>query len=140
MSWDLIGDVPVTFDGKFLDTPLVGDSLIKVVHSFDYASFPGTGYALISTRYFNDVEGRFIKSYPYKSERLYTLEIPQVQKEAGWLLRDLFVRKTVRTRVQADANWRIKVYEWLGRVPPEPSIDGQRSDSSGGTTFEGNQT
>ena len=120
MTWDLIGDVAVGFDAEPLDQPLIGDALIKVEHSFDYATFPGLGYALLTTRYYNEVEGETLRLYPVKnSARIYSMELSAIQKESGWLLRDLFIRKTVRTRVQADANWRIKVYEWLGAARPQ---------------------
>lgn len=140
MSWDLIGDVPVTFEGQFLEVPVIGDALIKIEHTFDYASFPGLGYALFSSRYYNDVVADFFRSYPRKNEaRLHVLELADVQKESGWLLRDLFVRRSTRARVQADANWRVKVYEWIDSADPEGEIDGDGSTPSDGQQiYDGN--
>lgn len=140
MPWDLVGDVPVTFEPQQLDVPLIGDELIRVEHTYDFADFPGLGYALISDLYANDAQLEFIRSYPYKDrDRLYPLEIPQVMKDAGWLLRHLVVRRDTRSRVDADANWRIKIYVWIGSSPPTSQVDGNASSGgSGQTVFDGN--
>ncbi len=120
MSWNLIGDVPVGFENEPLDQPLIGDALIKVTHSYSYAAFPGIAKAILSSRYYNEVEGASLTLYPDKTTaRIYSLELSDIQKESGWMLRDLFIRQTVRSRVQADANWRIQVYEWLGGPRPQ---------------------
>lgn len=128
MPWDLLGDVPVRLDAAEQVGPLIGDELIKVEHTYDFASFPGTGYALISDLYSNDEQLEFIRSYPYKDRsRIYALEIPQVMKDAGWLLRYLLIRRNRRARVDADANWRVKIYVWVGTDAPETPIDGNSS-------------
>jgi hypothetical protein len=138
MPWDLVGDVPVSFEGRQLDAPLIGDEIIKVEHTWDYGAFPGLGYAWISDLYSNDAELTFIKSYPKKDyARIYILEIPQVMKDAGWLLRYLTVRRSNRARVQADANWRMRISVWLGSEPPEEQIDGEGSTGGGQTIFDG---
>ncbi|MEL6260462.1 MAG: hypothetical protein AAFR12_05285 [Cyanobacteria bacterium J06626_6] len=140
MSWDLIGDVPVSFEGEQLSVPLIGDVLIKVEHTFDYASFPGIGCAWISDIYANDEQRLFIKSYPYKNtSRVYALEVPEVMVEAGWLVRHLVVKRSVRARVDTDANWRIRIYEWIGSTPPESTIDGNGATGDGEQQiFDGN--
>jgi hypothetical protein len=138
MPWDLVGDVPVTFEGRQLDVPLIGDEIIKVEHTYDFASFPGIGYAWISDIYSNDSELTFIKSYPRKERaRIYALEIPQVMKDGGWLLRFLTVRRSTRARVDANANWRMRIYVWLGTEPPEEEIDGEGATGGGETIFDG---
>ncbi|MEL6605358.1 MAG: hypothetical protein AAFP20_19265 [Cyanobacteria bacterium J06614_10] len=140
MSWDLIGDVPVSFEGEQLSVPLIGDVLIKVEHTFDFESFPGIGFAWISDIYANDERRLFIKSYPHKnSSRVYPLEVPEVMVEAGWLVRHLVVKRSVRARVDTDANWRIRIYEWIGSTPPESTIDGNGATGDGEQQiFDGN--
>ena len=64
MPWELIGDVPVTFEGVQLGTPLIGDALIKIEHTFDFADFPGVGYAVISDLVFGWGKGPV---YPFLS-------------------------------------------------------------------------
>lgn len=140
MPWDLIGDVPVTFEGIQLGTPLIGDSLIKVEHTFDFADFPGVGYAVISDLYSDGVVGQFIRSYPYRNSRIYPLELLEVQKNAGWIVRFLVVKRSRFARVDANVNWRIKIYEWFGEGDPEITIDSETGEftNDGETIFEGN--
>lgn len=119
MGWEFYGEASVSFEERVLGDFLIGDELIRVRHFFDYADFPGIGHALISNVYANGERDFFCRSYPHKnSSRIYEIKVPSQLLDAGYGLHQLLVRRNVRARVQANANWRLRVDVW---VPPAPS-------------------
>ncbi len=114
MSWRLMSEEPVTFDGRVFDDFLIGDELIKIEHSFNGETFPGTGYAIISNVYANDEQDFFRRSYPKKnSSRIYEVKVPPQLVAASYLLHQLTVQRSLYARVDADANWRVSAYIWV---------------------------
>lgn len=108
-----MGEEAVGFEWRQFDGSLIGDEVIKVEHDFDYASFPGLGYAVLSNVYANDERDIFLKSYPHKGDaRIYELKVPQRLIDSNYLLHHLQIKRNLRARVQADANWRVKAYIW----------------------------
>jgi len=84
--------------------------------------------------YSDGVKGRFIRSYPYKAARIYPLELLDVQKEAGFIVRHLIVKRSLRARVDADANWKIRIYEWYTQGDPDIEIDPETGEFTNGDT------
>lgn len=113
MTWELLGQEPVGFDERQFDGILIGDETIKIEHYFDYPSFPGLGYALISNIYANDERDRFIRSYPVKSSpRIYEITVPEALKASSYLSYHLMIRRNVRAQILSDANWTVKAFVW----------------------------
>lgn len=120
-----MGEERVGFEWRQFDVPLIGNEVIKIEHSFDYASFPGLGYAILSNIYANDERDIFFRSYPYKDgSRIYELDVPQRLIESSYQLHFLQVKRNLYARVQADANWRVKAYLWVNPAAPSTEIDG----------------
>jgi hypothetical protein len=119
MGWVLYGERSVDFEERILGDFLIGDELIRVQHLFDYADFPGIGHALISNVFANGERDFFRRSYPYKdSSRIYEVKVPAVLVDQGYGLHQLLIRRNVRARVQANANWRVRVDLWVPDTPP----------------------
>lgn len=113
MVWIPAGDLPVGFDEAIFSGVFVGDQLIKVEHGFNGDVFPGTGYAVISNLYFDGEREFFRRSYPYRgSPRLYRLSAPQQFESESYQIYQLTLRRSARAKVDADANWRVRIFRW----------------------------
>jgi hypothetical protein len=111
--WLPAGDLPVGFDETIFSGVFVGEQLIKVEHGFNGSSFPGTGYAIISNLFFNGEREFFRRSYPYKgSPRLYRITAPQQFNSENYQIYQLTLRRSARARVDADADWRVRIFRW----------------------------
>lgn len=129
MTWDLMGEELVGFEWRQFDAPMIGNEVIKIEHSYDYASFPGFGHAVLSNIYVNNERDLFFRSYPYKDNaRIYELDVPERLYEANYLLHFLQVRRNIRAKVQANANWRVRAYLWFGPNSPTIENDGNPPD------------
>lgn len=143
MAWVPAGDLPVNFDEAFFSGVFVGDELIKVEHGFNGSSFPGTGYAIISNIFFNGERDFFRRSYPFKeSPRIYKVSAPPQFNAETYQIFQLTVRRSLRARVDADANWRVRIYKWIAdsTANEPPQFDGNGGGNSGGgfTSLDGN--
>jgi hypothetical protein len=138
MTWVFLGEKPVNFDEEIFETPLIGDELIRVEHVFNGATFPGLGYAQFSNIYNDGERGFFRRSYPTKVlDRVYNIDIPEAFEDSDYVVHRLAVKRNLYARVQADANWRVRVFVWFPDELPEPEADGNPS-TGGETIFEGN--
>lgn len=114
MPWELYAEEPVTFEEQVVGDFLIDSETIRVEHLFNGESFPGTGYALISNVYVNNERSFFRRSYPYKnSSRIYQVIIPPELLEGGYGLHQLLMKRSPRARVDADANWRVRIDRWV---------------------------
>jgi len=138
MVWRLMSEEPVTFEERVFDDFLIGDELIKIEHSFNGATFPGLGYAVISNIYVNDERDFFRRSYPQKdSSRIYQVNVPPQLVEGSYLLHQLMVKRHRYARVDADANWRIRAYVWTPPLSPQLEVDGQLPPGGDEDIFDG---
>lgn len=138
MAWRLMSEEPVTFEERVFDDFLIGDELIKIEHSFNGATFPGLGYAVISNLYVNNERDFFRRSYPVKdSPRIYEVKVPPQLVEGNYLLHQLMVKRHLYARVDADANWRIRAYIWVPDGAPPSEVDGQQVDGGDEEIFDG---
>lgn len=129
MAWELMGEEPVGFDWRTFDIPMIGDELIKIEHYFNGATFPGTGYAVLSNLYANDERDVFYRSYPKKdSERIYEINVPIQFQLSSYLLHQLQVKRNQYARVDADADWRVRAYLWFNPSDPNRELDGNPDD------------
>lgn len=139
MTWVAAGDLPVGFDEAYFFGVFVGDELIKVEHGFNGSSFPGTGYAILSNIFFNGEREFFRRSYPFKaSPRIYRITVSDEFKEANYHIYQLTVRRSLRSRVDDGANWRIRIFKWVDSDDAEPSFDGEIGGNSDVTSLDGN--
>lgn len=113
MVWIPSGELAVDFNEQFFPAAFVGDQLIKVEHGFTGNDFPGIGYAILSNLYFGGERDWFRRSYPFKnSARIYhIISPPQLQAE-NYQIYQIAIRRSLRARVDADANWRVRIFRW----------------------------
>ena len=139
MTWLPAGNLPVDFNEAAFFGVFVGDELIKVEHDYNGSSFPGTGYAMLSNLFLNGEREFFRRSYPFKnSPRIYRITVSDDLKEANYHIYQLTVRRSLRSRVDANANWRIRIFKWVDGDQVEPSFDGQIGADSEVTNLDGN--
>jgi hypothetical protein len=137
MTWIFLGEKPVDFEEQVFETPLIGDELIRVEHVFTGATFPGLGYAQLSNIYDDGERGFFRRSYPTKTnDRVYDINIPEAFEDSDYVVHRLAVKRNLYARVQATANWRIRVFVWLPEEASPSEADGNLT-GGGETIFEG---
>ena len=134
MVWQLVGDTPIGYEWARIGAPITGDLILKVEHSTSYASFPGKAYALIASYIPDlDIRGVYSRSYPYGSNAdLILSPLPKELLAAGIRQRYVEIKHDLYARIQADANWRVKVYRWVYEIQEGETIDGGTGTGAGG--------
>ncbi|MEL7354056.1 MAG: hypothetical protein AAFN38_21720 [Cyanobacteria bacterium J06560_5] len=126
MSWQLIGDLKIGYEWSRLAGLITGDIILKVEHSTSYASFPGKAYALFAG-YIPalGLRGSYSRSYPYgPNADLVLLPLPKELLATGIQERYVELKHDLYERIQADANWRVKIYRWVYELGGGETIDG----------------
>lgn len=134
MAWQLFGDVKIGYEWVRIASPITGDIILKIEHSTSYASFPGKAYALIAS-YIPElnIRGIYHRSYPYGPDADLVLSaLPKELLSAGIRQRYVEIKHDLYARVQADANWRLRIYRWVYEIQPGETIDGNGAETGDG--------
>lgn len=115
MGWQLLGDVAVGWQWTPVNTRIDGDVALKVEHRYgSYATFPGKAYALLSSTTEAGDRAIYHRSYPYGDESdIIASEVPAPLLAVGFGQRYISVKRNLYARVQDDANWRVRVFQWV---------------------------
>jgi hypothetical protein len=115
MVWSLVEELPVTHEWQVSAVPVMGNAILKIEHQWNLAyNYPGSGKALLSNRYDNGSRYGMKILYPTRDSIILSSAIPQHMQDAGFGLRYLAIKRSAYARIMGDANWRIKISEWLG--------------------------
>lgn len=124
MSWQLIQEIRPLYEWQLLDIPIIGETTIRVEQDWAEAgAFPGRAYVSFCQEFMEGSRYNFRRLYPYREPRLITCTIPEPLEAAGWGVFYLAVKLNLYARYDADANWRIRFYEWVGSTPPPATPD-----------------
>ncbi|MBE9065135.1 hypothetical protein IQ260_00515 [Leptolyngbya cf. ectocarpi LEGE 11479] len=143
MTWRLIQEVSPEFEWTRLDQPISGETALKIEQDWSYAgSFPGKAYVLLTQNFPDGSCYGFKKFYPYRHGRLFTTRIPDFLETAGWGTYSLSIKVNSWGRWQDDANWVVRIYEWIGETAPPTEPDpgpGENEPETPDITYDGGQ-
>ena len=144
MSWQLLQTVEPEFEWVTLAAPIIGETTLRVEQDWSYAgAFPGRAYVTLAQRFPDDSLYGFRRLYPYRDPRILTLRIPDDLEASGWSVYSIQLKVNLWGQWQADANWRIRIYEWIGNTPPAILVDsgiGENDPTIPDLIYDGGQT
>lgn len=118
MTWRLIDEFQPTWDWQTTESPIVGASAIKIEQDWSYAGvFPGRGFLWLVQQFPDSSFHNFRRVYPYRDPRIFSTVIPAQLEASGWNVYQLALKVNLRATWQDDADWRVRLYEWIGSEP-----------------------
>ncbi|MDV3352013.1 hypothetical protein D0962_35725 [Leptolyngbyaceae cyanobacterium CCMR0082] len=143
MSWQLLQEVEPQFEWLTLGPPIVGEPTLKIEQDWSYAgAFPGRAYITVVQQFPDGSLYGFRRFYPYRDPRLFNPSIPNHLEASGWNVYSIRLKVNLWGQWQADANWRIRIYEWIGNTPPAIFVDpgvGENNPSTPDLIYDGGQ-
>lgn len=114
MAWQLIGESEPGFDWVIFSPTVVDDVILKVDHTWDSGyPFPGSGYALLADFFANGERHKIRRIYPTPDPTIMTFAVNDVLRNAGLTIRQMGIKRNIYARIFGDANWQIRVDQWV---------------------------
>lgn len=119
MQWQSLGVVtPVINEWRLCPSPSIGGETFRVKFlnlGLNPESRRWSSFAVIDSLFLNDLSGSSVRVWPSVENEVIFLPIPPEFKEAGWIVRDLRVKKFFRYRLGRinEPQWSIEVEEFI---------------------------
>ncbi|MEO0348839.1 MAG: hypothetical protein AAF282_02175 [Cyanobacteria bacterium P01_A01_bin.15] len=146
MSWEQLAEVSPGFDWETLPDVIEGYRSFKISHSWSPTySYPGSGAAWICQVFPDGSRYGFRKLWPHRDPKIISLYAPADMTASNDDFYRLSIKRISRARIYGDANWRIRIWQWIGiplddsNFDPGDYQDGNALDLADDPLFDGGQ-